>query len=305
MISTQYTFTNQGGDSITINDHTTNPNQIIALQSYPQFDVDIKSSEINKEGQHGVWDFFSYYGRRVTTFSGVIVGLTETDVETVKNKLLKVLAFPSQPRSGRDGTVTLVWTDIESRTWQLTGKLMNSIQFNRNMKETFRLDFNFSLKSADPFIVAQTPQTVVGTRGYTRIGAQFPISMPTTLGVVEVGNFTVNNGGSAYAQSIIRIYGESQGDITNPKVRNLTTGEYIQLSTTIVGASNYIEIDSQEGTIVNQSGTDLSNTITGDSRFLLLQQGANDMIYTSDENPLETLELPTATITVTFRNTKI
>jgi len=305
MIGLQYTLENQNGESIVINDHTTNPNQIIALQQYPQFDVDIKNSELPREGQHGIWDFFSFYGRRVTSFQGVIVGASELDVETVKNQLMKVLAFGSQPQSGNDGSVLVKWTDIENKSWQISGKLMNPIQFNRSMKQNFRLDFNFSLKSADPFIVSQSLINTVGVRGYTSAGAMFPITLPLTIGTVNINELTVNNIGSADAETIIRIYGEDQGDITNPKVRNLTTGEFIQIDTVITGSTHYIEINSKEGTVVDQDGLDLSGDITTDSSFIHLKAGENLMFYTSDEDPLITLELPTALFTVKFRSTKI
>lgn len=305
MIGLQYTLENLNGDSIIINDHTTNPNQIIALQAYPQFDVDIKNAEINREGQHGIWDFFSFYGRRLTTFSGVIVGATEEDVETVKNQLIKVLALPSQPNNSQSGYVTLSWTDTLGDNWYLRGKLVNTIQFNRNMKQIFRLDFNFSIKSADPFILSQEIQEEDGIRGYTQVGALFPLSLPAILGSTQVNSFIVNNEGLAFSQTIIRIYGEDTQDLTNPKITNLTTNQFFQINTTLSGSTSYIEIDSQLGTVVDNNGTDLSGFVSGDSNFLQLQQGENEMFYSSDEDPNVTLLEPSAIIEISWRNTKI
>jgi len=305
MIGIKYTLKNKENESIVINDHTTNPNQIIALQSYPQFEVDIKNNELPREGQHGIWDFYSFYGRRITTFQGVIVGNTELDVEIVKNKLIKILAIPAQPTISRDGNVELSWTDIENKNWIISGKLMNPIQFNRRMRDTFRLDFSFTLKSSSPFIVSNDLQIISGVRGYVKKGAQFPIMLPLEIGFIEVNYLNVTNSGSAYAETIIRIYGESQGNITNPKLTNLTTGKFMQLNTVIEGKTEWIEIDSKKGTVVDKNGNDLSGAITGESNFVLLQQGLNNILYTSDEDPAVTFQFPTASFSVKFRDTKL
>lgn len=305
MIGTTYTITNRDGELIKINDHVTNPNQIIALQEYPSFDVDIKNNEIDREGQHGIWDFYSYFGKRIMTFSGVIVGATEQDVEAVKNKLIKVTSIPLQSDEDNDGYVVVKWTDVNGESWQVEAKLIKSIQFGRPMKQNYRLDFNFSLKANDPYLYSQTLNTQVGIRGYIQQGAQFPIELPATIGQNLNNLLTVTNDGEVSIHTLIRIYGEDQGDITNPKIENRTTGKTFQINTVITGASNWIEIDSNEGTVVDQSGADLSGDIDTESEFILLAPGSNELLYTSDEDPVITLESPTAPWSIKFRTAKI
>jgi hypothetical protein len=86
---------------VTINDHT-DPQNVIALQDYPTFDLDIRNEEIPKDGQHGIWDFYSFYGRRLIVFSGVIVGEDEAHVVTLRDTLINVTKLPAQPRTGDD-----------------------------------------------------------------------------------------------------------------------------------------------------------------------------------------------------------
>ncbi len=305
MIGTIFEIKNKDDVSILLNDHVTTPSQIIALQSYPQFEVDIKSNEVEREGQHGIWDFNSYYGKRMISFSGVIVGMSEADVETVKNKLMRVLSLPSQPDAVQNGYVTISWTDSQGASWQVEAKLNKDVNFDRKIKEVFRLDFNFTVKASDPYIYAQVLRQFAGVRGYTQLGATFPIILPATIGLSEHNVLSIENTGQVMVDTIIRLYGEDQGDITNPRIVNKTTGKTFQLNLVMAGADEYMDIDSKEGTVVDQDGNDRSADIDGASQFILLKQGVNDLVYKSDEDPVITLETPTALWTIKFRPAKI
>jgi len=305
MIGTEYTISNKQGVSFKINDHVTDPLNLIALQSYPQFDVEIKNNEISKEGQHGSWDFYSYYGRRTIGLQGVIIGENEEEVERQKDLMLEVLSLPLQPTTGNDGFVYLSWTDLNGNDWQIECKLQSNIQFSRQMKQIYKLDFNFTLKAPSPFIYGQDLNSVVGTRGYTFSGGAFPLDLPAIMGEGQANILSVNNGSKFDAQTIIKIYGEVDGPITNPRVLNLTTGKTFYLSSTIADETEWIEINSETGTVVNQDGDDLSGEIIGDSEFTILTPGVNEIVYLSDEDPLITLYLPTAPLVVQFRNVKI
>lgn len=306
MINYKFTLTNANGESIILNDHDTDPNNIIALQEYPQFDVDVKNSELDKEGQHGIWDFFSFFGRRVCSFNGVIVGDNEGDVEDIKTKLLKILSLPTQP-SEDDPGITMTWTDANGDDWQITGlKLFRQFSFERGLKDTFRLNFFFSLKSSYPFIESQTENTETGTRGYYDIGGIIlPTEIPLSWDITPENVLAINNLGSTDAHSIIRLKGESAGPVTNPRVYNLNTGKYFKVNIILNGTNEWIEIDSKNGTVVDQDGSDVSGLVTADSEFILLRQGSNDILYESDENPYNVLYLPTAEFTVKYRDTKI
>jgi hypothetical protein len=305
MIGITYTITNKAGASFKINDHVTDPLNFIALQAYPQFDVDIKNGEVNRDGQHGIWDFFSYYGRRSIGFQGLIVGEDETEVERLKESMLAVLGLPLQPTTANNGYVTLSWSDLDGNDWQLECKLSNAIQWNRQMRQGYRLEFNFTLKADDPFIYGQTLNSVVGIRGYAVGGGMFPLPMPALLGLTYVDTITIVNAGAIDAHTVIRIEGEAAGAINNPQIVNLTTGKVFSLSSVIADENSWIEIDSKLGTVVNQLGADLSGQIVGDSEFPVLASGTNELVYVSDEDPAIVLYFPTAPFTISYRNTKI
>jgi len=304
MIGWQFTITDKKGNSFTINDHT-DPNNFVALQAYPQFDVAIKNSEIDKEGQHGIWDFFSYYGRRTVTFQGVIVGSDEQTVEVIKSMMQNILGFPAQPTAANDGQVYLEWTDLDGKDWEIECKLYSNIQFSRDIKKKYMLEFSFTLKASDPFILSQSSFSSAGTRGYYTSGGFFPLGLPSVLGVNPVNALSIVNGGSVFAQTTIRIYGEVEGAVTNPVIRNITTGKDFALSLTLADENSWIEIDSKQGTVLDQDGNDKSGNIVSTSEFITLQPGTNQILYMSDEDPLIVLYYPSASYTVGYRETKI
>lgn len=305
MLGYTYTLTNRAGQSVKINDFITDPDNFIALQDYPLFDVDLKEEEMDKEGQNGVWDFFSFYGKRVINFSGVIIGQTEAEVETLKTLLLKITALPSQPvASTNDGYVKIEWTDANSNSWQIYAKLQRAIKFDRGMGKPLQLAFNLTMKASDPLIEATAETVTNGYRGYLTGSVRFPTLVPLKVDIIYANQFTITNVGSIDAHTIIRLYGETSG-VTNPSIYNITTGKIFKVNTTLTDATKWIEIDSKLGTVVNQNGTDVSGLVDPTSEYVLLQAGVNNLIYTSDENPLSNNIDPTAEAVITHRNTII
>ena len=291
MIGTTFTIVNKAHPTkfVTFNDHATD--NVIALQTYPTFELEVRNDELTKEGQHGVWDFFSFYGKRLITFTGVIVGDNELEVHTQKELLQSVLELPSQPTSTDDGTVIVKWTDPLGRAVQTEAKIASTIRTFREMHQTYRLDFNFSLKSANPIIETQTLYNVNGLRGYPLTGIFLPFLSPFVMIANYINSFTVTNAGNTEANLVVRLYGGSMFPITNPTITNLTTGKSMKINTTLADASKHISIDSKDGSVLDQDGNDLSGLIESGSEFVRLNVGSNSLFYTSDEstNALSTL----------------
>jgi len=301
MIGTQFILTNQNGDTITINDHS-DPTNLIALQDYPSFDLELKNQEIAKEGQHGIWDFYTFYGKRLITFSGIILGDTEAKVMEIQDQLKIVCGLPLDPIAGNDGLITIKYTDPRGRALQTTGKLFNSIRFSRVMKETFKLAFQLVLKSADPSIESQSETTSNGIRGYVAGSIKLPTKMSTKMLIVERQTLDVVNLGNTYANPTITIH----GPLTNPRLENLNTAKHMQFTKTLT-AGQYIKINASLGTIVDENGADISSSLT-DGEFIKLKNGTNSLYLTSDENygatnPLLTRITPTETYDVVHRDT--
>lgn len=301
MIGYTYTITNRAGDSFKINDFVTDPDNFIALQQYPDMDIDVKNDEVALDGQHGIWDFFSFFGKRMITFNGVVIGEDEEEVELLRTQIVKVLSLPMQPTEEDDGYVTISWTDATGAEWSFDAKMASSPRFSRSMKQNYRLDFLISLKTDNPFILSSESITGEGTRGYFVYGVLFPIELPALMGYVGVGGLEVENEGTMSAHTVIRLYGEAGGVITNPTITNTTTGKSFTVETTLADDTEYIEIDSAEGSVVDQDGADLSADIDEDSEFILLKSGTNELIYSADDE----VRTPAGDFSVVFRSTKI
>lgn len=285
MIGTLFTLTNKAHPerTITINDHS-DPENFIALQQYPTMEVDIRNDEINREGQHGIWDFFSFYGKRVFVFEGVIVGEDEDSVTTLKNALDSVCRLPSQPTSSNDGTVLVQWTDPNGKAWESEAKLSSPIAYSRNIQEKYRLDFMVTLKSPNPVILSQATIETNGVRGYPTGAFTLPFSLPFAIGVSYINKFEVDNDGSMETDITFRMYGGTHFPITNPQMSNLTTGEFMQLDVTLADENEYIEVNTKTGSVVDQDGVDQSGNIHSGSTFPRLAVGTNELFYTSDES---------------------
>ena len=303
MIGIIYELINQNGDSIKINYQVTDPNNVIALQDYPSFDLEVKNQEIQKEGQHGIWDFYSFYGKRLITFSGVIVGEDEEKVVEIQDQLKLVVGLPLEPTSINNGLITIKYTDPRGRALQTTGKLYSAPRFSRVMKEGFKLAFQLVLKSANPDIESQTETESNGLRGYEIGSIKLPTIMPTTMPVVKEQTLTVNNLGNTYASPLITI----NGPMTNPRLDNLTTGKFMAFTHTL-GVGESIIVDVKLGTIVDENGADISADLDIGSEFIKLVSGANIFYLTSDENegatdPVATRIAPSETFIIEHRDT--
>lgn len=265
----------------------------IALQAYPTFDLEVRNDEIAKEGQHGTWDFFSFYGKRLIIFEGVILGETEAQVQALKDQLSLVCLLPLQPTSADDGTIVISWTDPLGRDVQTEAKVSTAIRFNRKMRETYRLDFILTLKSPNPVIEAQEVTEIEGVRGYPLSGLMLPFELPALLAETLINKVEVENVGSAVADMTVRLYGSANRENNNPRITNVTTGEFMQINVTLADETEYVEINTRNGTILDQDGADLSGDLETGSTFVRLQPGVNELLYTTDKSTGD--ESPVAT----------
>lgn len=291
MISYQYTISNKVGKSIKFNDHTI-ANKVFALQKYPNFSRVVKNTEMEKEGQNGFWDFKSYFGKETVTFTGVIIAPDHKTLENMKVELLQVFNLPQQPTELNDGYVTVDWIDDNNISKQFEAKIVNDIQFDRPIRRREVLDFIIQLKLKKNYITDQTVNSVTGNRAYFLPGGLlFPVKLPQSWNPDYANKLILNITGTQ-ALPVIRLLGEAQQAIKNPTITNLTTGAVCKINTTIFGNKNYIEIDSETGTAKDQSGQDMSAYFSSDSTLIELISGNNELIYTSDEDPLVSLIEP-------------
>lgn len=288
MIGVLYTITNKTGDSFSINDHVTDPDNFIALQSHPDFSLSIRSSRVPLQGQHGVVQNFSYYGGRTIVFQGVIVGEDEASVIAIRDQMQNVLKLPAQPSESDPGDVTISFTDPTGRALSMVARLDAAPQFDRDLGFDMTLRFQITLFSKQISFVGSTVQTQSGTHGWRDGLLTVPFqSLKTTgftIGSVWRNKVTINNGGNTSAKLTARLYGSDTRIINKPKVLNITNGLYFQVDTTLNSSLQYVEINAANGTVVDHNGNDLSAYIVDGSSFVNLDVGDNDIVYLSEDN---------------------
>ena len=278
------------------------------MQAYPNFDLEIRNEEIVKEGQHGVWDFYSFYGKRLIIFEGIIIGRTEAECHEQKELMSLVTQLPSQPDSSDDGTVVIQWTDPLGRDVEIEAKLSSSINFTRPLGYKTQLNFILQLKSPNPIIEGQELLSEAGFLSWEMGSIHLPMLMPSLIDIVRENIVTVDNGGNVVTNSTIRLYGSSYFPITNPRVTNLTTGKFMQVNVTLADETEFVSMNSKTGEVLDQDSNDLSGSLETGSEFITLNVGNNEIYYTSDEsdpldsnNPVADRRTPDAAIAVEYK----
>jgi len=126
----------------------------LLLQEYPVFEAEIRNEEQDRAGQHGIWDFFSFYWKRNVTLSGVILASSWSNLVHLQNLVKETLSLPAQPIQGtNDGYVNLKWTDAQGIEWNMNVKLTQDLQFSRPSGNRLRSTFFISLKSDSPYYI--------------------------------------------------------------------------------------------------------------------------------------------------------
>lgn len=304
MISYKYKFKNKSGVEITLNDHNPlTPDHVYALQAYPSVTKAIKNNELERNGQNNYWDFFSYYGKLSFNFSGIILAENEIVLEQMKQDMLKVFSLPFQPTETNDGYITMTWLDNAGVSKSVEVKLSNDIQFDRQLGKRYLMNFIIQLKAKTNYIQdAGNATLTAGTRAwYQQGGILLPTLLPLSWNPNWQNTLQVNVLGNG-AFPIIKIFGESQQKIVNPKITNTTTGEVFLLNLTLDNETNFIEIDTEKGTAMNNFGNDVSGFVDANSSFINLVTGVNKLLYTSEQDPYVSGLLPTAVIEVRYKN---
>jgi len=179
----------------------------LLLQEYPTFELDVRNEEKNKAGQHGIWDFYSFYGKRTVTFSGIILASSYSNLLFFENKIKEVLNLPAQPISGNDGYINVSWTDVDGLSWNIDCKITDDIRFSRASGNQLRAQFFISLKANDPYIksiVGGLSEQTMGWRQGQFIDGAF---LPNNINIKYNNVLQAYQNGSAESPGVYTVYG--------------------------------------------------------------------------------------------------
>lgn len=235
----------------------------------------------NLAGEHFGLFVSAFYGKRRFSLRGWVVGSSISDFISKRDAFQQALDILG-------GENSLFITLANGRQLQINGVLLN-LDFTPIVGGATGAQFNTEFEAAFPFLVsqAQNSQNInLSTGGGGKVP---PDTMPMPLAGDSGGVATIINNGNGIFYPTIRF----TGPVTNPQIKNETTGKYIRLTLTLV-AGQYVDIDFKRKTVTDNFGTNKYSTKTGDWWFL--QPGNNVLRFTADTYD------PSSLVTINYRD---
>lgn len=221
-----------------------------------------ESSELYVQGDGGIHSDF-FYGRRPITLSGTF----DTSVfGTARNrKITRLLRATNAMRED----ATLSWTATGGLPVEVRVRRQNSPRVSGGRIKQFQI----SLVAADPRIYGASINIgQVAAGGVAVAGFTSPLLSPIQSGAAPAGQLFVENVGNAGAPPIISVY----GPISNPTIRNATTGQSLSFTYTLA-ATEHLDIDASARTITVAAANRYSALNFASSAWWELAPGINDI----------------------------
>ena len=190
----------------------------LSLQKYPTFENEIRNEERAKTGQHGIWDFYSFYGKKNIVFQGIIKEDNHQKLMAKQRLMQDVLSLPAQPSATEDGYITVSWTDDDSVAWSIDAKLQQDVQFARDLRIREQASFFISLKAKDPTILSVVQHQQTSLLGYRQQSFIIPSFLPNNINVTLTNEIMLYQNGNTNGPAVYRLYGPG----SNVKVTNFT-----------------------------------------------------------------------------------
>lgn len=271
-IGAVYTIVGADGTTAVLNSPT-DPNFVGYIREIGGLDsADVReSSEDIPQGDGAIHGSF-YAGRRPVTIEGFIHA--DGDNASVRNGRVDRLLRATLALRGDS---LLKWTESGGVARQLSLRRQQPTRISKLRPK----DFLVAMVAADPRIVSQAINSgSVSAGALTTSGFNFPLNFP--LDFMEVaglaGSISATNAGNGEpggpgALPWFRV----DGPITNPRIRNNTTGKEIRIIGSL-SSSEYLLIDSRDHTIKLNGSIDRYDLLDfANSEWWELQSGANDV----------------------------
>lgn len=221
----------------------------------------------NLAGEHFGLFVSAFYGKRRFSLRGWVVGSSVSDFISKRDAFQQALDILG-------GENSLLITLANGRQLQINGVLLN-LDFTPIVGGATGAQFNVEFEAAFPFLVSQAQNSQNITLSTGGGGKVPPDTMPMPLAGDSGGVVTIINNGNGIFYPTVRF----TGPVTNPQIKNETTGKYIRLTLTLI-AGQYVDIDFKRKTVTDNFGTNKYSTKTGDWWFL--QPGNNVLRFTAD-----------------------
>lgn len=258
-------------------------------------DVPTDNPNQPRQDYHGVVSFPTLSRGRIIKISGQIFSSNKETRGTIRAILDELFRLEDSPRLGV-GFYPLTFTDDNNNAWSMQCKVSSVIDYSHDRGSPI-INFVVTLFSETGLITSQTEQEVTGNYGiYNSGGVEFDSVLPFAMDG-NLNAISVSNSGTIAANSTITI----EGDIINPRIYHVATGNYFGLNITLT-SGEVLVIDTEALTAEVDGVNVFANRQSG-SNWLYIPPGSNQYILTGDDFNFD--DQDKATIKMNWYHTKL
>jgi hypothetical protein len=226
-------------------------------------------------------DFQTHIGKTYLILSGTMYPKDEATYDQGRRLLRKLASLEIQQADADSdqGYVPYKWTESEGIDKQLFVKVLY-VDLPESSSNGLKQPFRLLCKIKYPVIFGQTSISAnLGSSTATTSGSSgLPFGLPKGIGATTYSsNGTLTNSGDTATYPTITVY----GPVTNPRVTNSTTGEYIEVGVNLATISDSLSIIYDQDTLsITQAGNTVLSSLTSGSTLFKIRSGANNLSLT-------------------------
>lgn len=225
-------------------------------------------------------DYQSHIGKTYLLLSGTMYPKDEATYDSGRRALRKVSSLEiEQADAGSDqGYVPYKWSESDG------DKLLNLKVMYVDLPESsangYKQPFRMLCKIKWPVILSQTPVTAtLGSSTATTSGSSnLSFTLPRAIGLTTYSsNGSVTNAGDTPSYPTFQVF----GPISNPRITNNTTGQYIEVGVNLATSADSIIINYDSDTLsITQAGNTVLSSLTSGSVLFKIASGVNNLSLT-------------------------
>lgn len=274
-------------NQITFNDTSKDPYYRVEARVPQKYQI--RQQDIPIPFESGIADFATFIGETVYLIVGTMYPRSQDTYDTGLNALRDVANLDLNQTDtnvgtvfSNDGYVPYIWGDASGDLSKQLFLKPLYVQAAESTKQGYVVPFRLYCKVKDPTIYSAnliTASTIDGTPGNTTGSAAYPFTYPIAFGATYYTvSATATNKGTVpvYPQSI-----DVYGPVTNPKITNGATGEFIQVNCTLNSSTDHLQIQyAKDYLSVTVNGVNNLQNVTSDSTYFKLKPGGNGISLT-------------------------
>jgi hypothetical protein len=268
-------FNFTSGRGIVFDDSTYTDDELLLMDTWDLGTVE--SLDASRKAPYS--DGEGYYGTTLAVREMIIPYVLFADSRADLFTAIRTVKNAFQPKDGLGLLLVTLDGGVERAIWcKPTGEVKTPGGASRG---TWYQEVYVNLRAYYPFFI--DPELKSATLASFSGGLTMPFTTPVSLGIA-IQQVTITNSGDSPTPITVTF----QGEITNPRIDNLTTGEYIKATMTL-GSGEFLRINTGQGqhTVRYIHGTtdERGNKyLDSGSKFFWLEPGSNVLSFSSSSS---------------------